>query len=48
MGRHLLDLGMQPGPGIGEVLRQIYEQQLDGSITTVEEGLAAARALLGR
>lgn len=45
-GRHLLGLGMKPGPRVGEVLRQIYEQQLDGSITTVEEGLAVARALI--
>ena len=43
LGRHLLELGMTPGPRMGEVLREIYERQLDGSITTTEEGIALAR-----
>jgi tRNA nucleotidyltransferase (CCA-adding enzyme) len=43
LGRHLLALGMKPGPRIGEVLRAVYERQLDGSITTVDEGVAFAR-----
>ncbi len=45
-GRHLLTLGLKPGPRVGEVLKQVYERQLEGSITTVEEGIAAARELL--
>jgi hypothetical protein len=28
------------------VLRQIYEKQLDGSIATLEEGIALAREIL--
>jgi tRNA nucleotidyltransferase (CCA-adding enzyme) len=47
LGRHLLALGLQPGPRVGEILKQIYERQLDGEITTVEEGIAVARALAG-
>ncbi len=47
LGRHLLELGMTPGPEMGVVLRQIYERQLDGEITTTEEGLALARKLTG-
>jgi tRNA nucleotidyltransferase (CCA-adding enzyme) len=47
LGRHLLALGMSPGPGLGVVLRQIYERQLDGEISTVEEGIEAARRLIG-
>ena len=43
LGRHLLEVGMTPGPRMGEVLREIYERQLDGSITTTEEGIALAR-----
>jgi tRNA nucleotidyltransferase (CCA-adding enzyme) len=43
LGRHLLALGLPPGPRIGELLRAVYERQLDGSITTVEEGLAFLR-----
>ncbi|MBS1816619.1 MAG: CCA tRNA nucleotidyltransferase [Acidobacteria bacterium] len=47
LGRHLIALGVKPGPRMGEILKAVYEQQLDGSVTTVDEGLAAARALLG-
>ena len=46
LGRHLIALGVAPGPQMGEMLKRIYEKQLDGEITTVEEGLAAAAALL--
>jgi len=45
LGRHVLELGLQPGPQVGEILRQVYEKQLDGEITTVEEAITAARAL---
>jgi tRNA nucleotidyltransferase (CCA-adding enzyme) len=45
-GRHLLSLGLTPGPRVGAVLRQIYEKQLDGSVTSIEEGLALARRIL--
>jgi tRNA nucleotidyltransferase (CCA-adding enzyme) len=45
-GRHLLELGLTPGPRVGEVLKQIYDRQLDGNVTTVEEGIALARQLL--
>ena len=45
-GRHLLALGLTPGPRVGAVLRQIYEQQLDGSIATIEDGIALAREIL--
>jgi len=48
LGRHLLALGLSPGPRIGEILREVYERQLDGGITTVEEGLAAAREIISR
>lgn len=47
LGRHLLALGMQPGPAVGAMLKQIYEKQLDGEIRTTEEGIALARKLLG-
>jgi tRNA nucleotidyltransferase (CCA-adding enzyme) len=45
-GRHLLALGLKPGPRVGAVLRQIYEKQLDGSITNLEDGIALAREIL--
>jgi tRNA nucleotidyltransferase (CCA-adding enzyme) len=46
LGRHLLELGMTPGPRIGEVLREVYEKQLDGEITTVEDGVREAKRIL--
>ena len=46
LGRHLLELGMTPGPRVGEVLKQVYEKQLDGEIKTVEEAIEAARPLV--
>ena len=47
LGRHLQDLGVPPGPAMGKLLKAIYERQLDGGVTSLEEGLAAARELLG-
>jgi tRNA nucleotidyltransferase (CCA-adding enzyme) len=47
LGRHLLALGMTPGPDVGRLLKQVYEKQLDGEIKTTEEGIALARKLLG-
>jgi tRNA nucleotidyltransferase (CCA-adding enzyme) len=46
LGRHLLELGVQPGPRMGEILRAIYELQLDGEVTSVQEGLALARKMI--
>ena len=48
LGRHLLALGLPPGPRVGEILRQVYEKQLDGEITSVDAGIDEARRLLGR
>jgi tRNA nucleotidyltransferase (CCA-adding enzyme) len=45
-GRHILALGVAPGPRVGEILKQIYERQLDGTVTTLDDGLALARELL--
>jgi tRNA nucleotidyltransferase (CCA-adding enzyme) len=46
MGRHLLALGLTPGPRVGEILKQVYEKQLDGEIRTVEEGIEAAQEIV--
>jgi tRNA nucleotidyltransferase (CCA-adding enzyme) len=45
LGRHLMDMGIAPGPGMGKLLRQIYERQLDGEVRTLAEAQAAARQL---
>jgi tRNA nucleotidyltransferase (CCA-adding enzyme) len=47
LGRHLIPLGVTPGPRMGELLKTLYERQLDGEIRTVEDGISAARELLG-
>lgn len=39
MGRHLLDLGMSPGPEVGAILKRCMEAQLDGQIASLEDGL---------
>jgi len=46
LGRHVLALGLAPGPRVGEVLKAVYEQQLDGTVTTLEEAIAVARGLV--
>jgi tRNA nucleotidyltransferase (CCA-adding enzyme) len=46
LGRHLLGLGLDPGPRVGEILKQIYERQLDGEIRTTEEGIELAKGIL--
>jgi tRNA nucleotidyltransferase (CCA-adding enzyme) len=45
-GRHLLELGVPPGPRMGEILRQVYERQLDGRVTSVEQGVTVAQEIL--
>jgi tRNA nucleotidyltransferase (CCA-adding enzyme) len=46
LGRHVLALGVAPGPRVGEVLKQVYEKQLDGEVRTLEEAIAAARTVV--
>ena len=46
LGRHLLGLGVEPGPRVGEITRAVYEMQLDGRVRTVEEAIAEARKLV--
>jgi tRNA nucleotidyltransferase (CCA-adding enzyme) len=48
LGRHLIELGVAPGPRMGEILRTIYELQLDGHVTTLDAGLAAAKTVIGQ
>lgn len=46
MGRHLLELGIQPGPDMGRLLDDCYEAQLDGDFGTLEDGLAYVKSRL--
>ena len=45
LGRHLLELGLDPGPRIGEITRAVYEMQLDGRVQTLEEAKEVAKTL---
>jgi tRNA nucleotidyltransferase (CCA-adding enzyme) len=44
-GRHLVELGVAPGPALGEVLRHVYERQLDGSVADFDSAFALAREI---
>jgi tRNA nucleotidyltransferase (CCA-adding enzyme) len=44
-GRHLLELGVRPGPAVGEVLREVYERQLDGSVADFDAAFTLARQI---
>jgi tRNA nucleotidyltransferase (CCA-adding enzyme) len=46
LGRHLLELGMKPGPRVGEILKAVYERQLDGVVSDLAQALASAREML--
>lgn len=46
LGRHLLEMGLTPGPRIGEITREIYELQLEGRVGTLEEAKEVARGML--
>ena len=46
LGRHVVALGVPPGPRVGAILEQVYERQLDGEVRTTEDAIASARDLL--
>lgn len=46
LGRHLLEMGLEPGPSIGEITKAVYEMQLDGRVTTLDHAKAEAKKLL--
>ena len=46
MGRHLLELGLPPGPKIGEITQAVYEMQLDNRVRNLAEAKAAAQQLI--
>jgi len=45
MGRHLIPIGIEPGPEMGKILDKIYEGQLEGKFQTAEEGIEYGRKL---
>ncbi len=48
MGRHLIELGFKPGTHFGNIIREVYEAQLDGRVRTVEDAKKLAREIIAR
>ncbi len=46
LGRHLLELGLSPGPRVGEITKAVYEMQLDGRVVTLDDAKNAAKTML--
>ncbi len=46
MGRDLIRLGVAPGPGMGKILKRLYELQLDSAFETKAAGLKAAERII--
>lgn len=43
LGRHLISLGLKPGPEFGRILQEAYDMQLDDKISTLDEALDWAK-----
>lgn len=46
LGRHLIELGLEPSRQFKTILDAVYEMQLDGKVNTLDEGVEAAREIL--
>ena len=47
-GRHVLALGLPPGPKVGQILKQVYERQIDGEVSSLAEAIVSAKNILGK
>lgn len=47
MGRHLIDLGMKPSKAMGEIVAKVFEAQIEGTVTNLDEALETAKKLMG-
>ncbi|HXG85533.1 MAG TPA: HD domain-containing protein [Pyrinomonadaceae bacterium] len=45
-GRHLIELGLKPSPKFGEIITAVYELQLDGKVTDLDEAINEAKKLI--
>jgi len=46
LGRHLLEMGLEPGPRVGEITKMVYEMQLDGRVRTLDDARDFVRKIL--
>lgn len=47
MGRDLVKMGVEPGPGMGKILKKLYKLQIDNRFETKAQGLKEAKSLIG-
>ena len=47
-GRHLMEFGLTPSPEFGIILSKIFEAQLDGEFSTLEDGLEFTKTFIWR
>jgi tRNA nucleotidyltransferase (CCA-adding enzyme) len=46
MGRHLIELGLTPGPQFKKILDAVYEMQLDGGVADLDSAIAEGKRLI--
>lgn len=46
LGRHLIELGLEPSPQFKKILDAVYEMQLDGAVVDLEQAITTAMQLL--
>jgi tRNA nucleotidyltransferase (CCA-adding enzyme) len=45
-GRHLIELGLKQGPSIGPLLKQAFDAQMNGQITSLSDALLWAKKIV--
>ncbi len=48
LGRHLIELGLKPSKLFGDITQAVYELQLDGQVTNLDEAIAAAKIVISQ
>ena len=46
MGRHLIELGLDPSPQFKAILDAVYEIQLDGNVNDLAAAISEAKKML--
>ncbi|HEY7290296.1 MAG TPA: CCA tRNA nucleotidyltransferase [Vicinamibacterales bacterium] len=46
LGRHVLQLGVPPGPRVGAIVKAVYELQLDGTVGNLDDAIARAKEII--
>ncbi len=46
MGRHLIELGLEPSPQFKSILDAVYEMQLDGQVEQLDQAIAKAKNMI--